>query len=132
VFFLFFSTCTVSAASVEELRGSVASAFFDVARAEKAGGDVSGLVAKLNSALELISAGGTQDLVRAESLVSEVKQAVVKVEGYGVQSTNMMYLTTGVTLVVLGALAVVIWVYGSRVFWGLWVRSRKDWVVERA
>jgi len=120
----------VGAASSSDVRASFASAFAEVKRAEQSGGDVSALLPKLNVALQLIDSGNSSDLVKAQTLIDEVSQGAQVAQVSGVQSTNTQYMVTGVSLVVLGASATLIYVYGGRAFWGVWVRVKRSWVVK--
>lgn len=122
----------VLALSQGDLRSEAATAFAAVSRAEAAGGNVTRLVGDLDRAVRLIDAGGEADLVEADALIRGVEAAASSVESGGAQSRTMRYVETGFVLVVLAAAAALVWLYGSRVFWRLWIRTKRGWRVEQA
>ncbi|MDP2900226.1 MAG: hypothetical protein Q8O47_04590, partial [Candidatus Bathyarchaeota archaeon] len=75
---------------------------------------------------------GEADLVEADALIRGVEAAASSVESGGAQSRTMRYVETGFVLVVLAAAAALVWLYGSRVFWRLWIRTKRGWRVEQA
>ncbi len=120
----------VEAASNSDVRASFESAFAEVKRAEQSGGDVSTLLPKLNLALQLINSGSDNDLVKAQIIIEDVSLEAHSTQISGAQSTENQYIVTGVSLAILGASATLIYIYGDRLFWGIWVRAKKDWVVK--
>jgi hypothetical protein len=121
----------VLAADRVSLRHEAASAFALVAEAENSGGNATFLTLKLDEAVRIIDSGSDAQLPIAEALISEVKTEAPAVGSAGSQAVQTQIIVTGVVLVVLGTSAVLVWLYGSRVFWGLWLRSRGGWRVER-
>jgi len=121
-------------AYVEEARDKLAEAFEAVAEAERMGGDVSDLVVWLNEAVKLIEEGeacGNESLIGEAFLKAEAVIAEAPVLGEeGAASVRMRMIQNGVVLGVVVVLAVVVWRYGSRVFWRLWVKSKRDWRVK--
>lgn len=120
----------LGAVTGSEVRFSFESAFTYVKRAEASGGDVSALIPKLNAALQLINSGSSDNLAIARALIIEVSQEALITQVSGAQETSSQSMVVGASLVLLGASAVLIYIYGPRVFWGLWVRMKKDWVVK--
>jgi hypothetical protein len=112
-----------------EVEPLVEEAFRAVARAEAAGGDVGLLVDAVNAALGYLEAG---DVAGAELLLRRVIVDAGEVEAAGVRQGNVDAAVAGVKAVFLLGLAGGVWVYGERVFWGLWLRLKRGWVVERA
>jgi hypothetical protein len=102
-----------------------------VAGAEAAGGNVTGLVWRLNEAARLIDFGGVDDVSKAEGIIGEVVSAAPLVQSSGAERITNRYLVTGVVLVVLAAAGVAVWFRGSRWVWGAWLRARGGWRVER-
>jgi hypothetical protein len=127
VLIVVFSSTRVYAATDEELRGSLGAVFANVLKAEKAGGDVGSLVSRLNEAALLIDSGTGESLSRAQGIITEVSGLVPSVASQGSQSTMLQIVMAWITLVVLGTSAVLIWLYGGRVFWRVWLRAKGDW-----
>jgi len=121
---------TVYAAPVDDLRIQLSQVFSLVVKAERSGGDVSGLVAKLDQAASLLNAGDAESLARASSLINEVNGNVGNVADLGAKATTLQYLWAGWTIALLGIWGLLIHVYGSRIFWTLWLRLKRDWRVE--
>ena len=115
-----------------DLRPSLGVAYTAVSRAEASGGDVGGLVSKLDEAARLIDSGSDNDLNRAQGLIVEVSLAASEVGSQGAQSKSMQYIETGVALAVLSVLAVMVWKFGSRVFWVAWLRGKRGWRIKAA
>lgn len=113
----------------EELRGMLTVAFEAVAEAEGKGGDVSHLVDELSRALRLIEAGGAVDLDTAQSVIEGVLSAAPGVEQQGVASTRLQQVKAVAIISLLAVSGIVVWRYGPRVFWTLWLRSKRDWIV---
>jgi hypothetical protein len=125
-------TAPVSAESSDELRLELGVAFTKVAEAEWAGGDISDLVQVLNSAASLIDKGDDASLKVAEDMIQYVSVSALEKKEEGVQATQYQYIVLGATLVALVASAAIVWFYGSRVFWAIWIRTKRGWRVEAA
>jgi hypothetical protein len=125
-------TAPVYAKSNDELRLELGAAFTKVAEAESAGGDVSDLVQVLNLAASLIDKGDDASLKSAEDMIQYVSVFALEKKEEGVQATNYQHIVLGATLGALVASAAIIWFYGSRVFWALWFRTKRNWRVEAA
>jgi hypothetical protein len=113
----------------EESRQRLLTAFEAVSEAEEAGGDVSALIGDLRNALELINGGGEEELDLAESLIESVLAEAPAVSEAGAASAriSLLYVGTVVGLVAVGA--ILVWRFGPRVFWSLWLRSKRGWRV---
>ena len=122
---------TVGAATVDDARADLAGAYVVVSRAETAGGNVTGLVLRLNEAARLIDSGGVDNVSKAGGIIGEVVSAAPLVQSSGVERITNRYIVTGVVLVVLVAAGVAVWFRGSRWVWGAWLRARGGWRVER-
>jgi len=131
LFFLGAAAPCVGAVSVDDARSRLAGAYVAVAAAEAAGGDVSVLAWRLNEAASLIDAGGDAGLGDAIRIIDEVSSAAPLVEAAGVERITNRYIVTGAALVVLAAAAVAVWFRGSRWYWGLSLRVKRGWRVER-
>ena len=120
----------MAASAVGEAEEVVASAYEAVLEAEHAGANVSGLLASLNEAGELLATaqvafrlGDFDEAVLSASLCSEICEVVrdeadeLRVEAYGAKIMNSWLTMTGSTI---GVVAVV---FGS--FWGWRVFKRR-------
>lgn len=118
----------------ERVRLELAEAFVAVAEAERLGGDVSGLVDELNQALILLEEGEMRnDEVMLQGALSKVEDVVARAPvvgqgGVAVMQARMVqsWLVVGVVV----ALSLIMWRYEPRIFWHLWVRSKRRWKVK--
>jgi len=123
---------------VSEARERVYEAYAAVVDAEASGGNVTGLVERLNEAIELIElAENSSDpelaanfTAQAVDIVDEVLGEVggVKEEGLALRRFRLFLGVFSVLLFLV--LGVLIYFYGPRVFWALWVRFKGDWKVK--
>ncbi|MCP8309503.1 MAG: hypothetical protein H3Z54_12570 [archaeon] len=125
--------------SSNDAHEKVMQAFTSMQEAGNAGGDVSNLVDKLNEALDLISQGdsiassnpsGAQELYQqAEDIANQVtlEAPVVREEGILARQSNNKIL--GVELVILALLGFIVYRFGPKLLWKLWLHAHKDWKV---
>lgn len=117
--------------SPEDVRMRIAEAYEAVLKAYESGGNVTGLVDRLNYALKLIAEaeenGDTGLLDRAGAVVDSVLEDSTKVEEEGLKARNDMYILYGSVLASIAVLAMLAYFYGPRLFWRLWVRLRADY-----
>ncbi|MDE1858865.1 MAG: hypothetical protein KGI26_07355 [Thaumarchaeota archaeon] len=133
---------TAHGQSAPQAAGQVAQAYAAVLGAERDGGNVTALVAKLNTAVALIQqaeAVNATDPSRAQALFSQasslaqqVLQAAPGVAAAGRSSVFAGQIELFVETAVLVALAAVAYIFAPRVFWRLWLRTRRDWRVKKA
>ena len=116
----------IQCSTPDEVRDKLAEAFEAVLEAEKAGGAVSRQVDELNHAIKLLEEG---DLEEAESLVGNVLAAVPEIKQAGLILTRNQQLMAVGMLTLLSVLGVVVWRFGRRIFWILWLRSKKGWKI---
>jgi hypothetical protein len=126
------SVVVAGAPTPGELRSSLGAAYAAVSRAEASGGEVDGLVSKLDEAARLIDSGSEANLGKAQGLIVDVASAASVVGSQGVRSKSIMYKETGVALTTLAALAFLVWRFGSRVFWAAWLRGKRGWRIRSA
>lgn len=119
----------VGAVSSSDVHATFESAFAEVKLAEQRGGDVSSLTPKLNQALKLIDSGSEKDLQSAQTIIESVSLEAQSAQASGIQATNTQYIIVGFSLAILSASAALIYIYGGRLFWGAWVRMKRNWVV---
>ena len=106
---------------------SVEDAFNAIAVAEEAGGDVSGLIDELNSAIVLLEEGRVDD---AQVIIDRVlvMADVARVRGQR-QTLNQGVVAVAVAGVFVG-LAVLVWLRGDAWFWRFWGYTRRGFVVD--
>jgi len=127
---------------VDEAREKVYEAYRAVVDAEASGGNVTGLVDRINEAIDLvrraekISKDDPEQAAilaeRAINIANEVldEVGIVKEEGLALRRFRLFLgISSGVLFVFSGFL---IYFYGPRVFWGLWVRIKGDWKVRKS
>ena len=121
----------ICAVSVEDARSNLAEAFKALSSAESAGGDIRDEMRILNNAATLIDKGGAANLAAADQMIEGVVGQASTIEVAGSQRITNRYIVVGVTLIVLAGAAVIVWFWGSRIFWVGWLRVKKGWRVER-
>lgn len=120
----------------DEATGKLAEAFEAVSEAERLGGNVSHLVAELNEAICLLAEGETyknKTLIReAVSKIDYVIAVAPEIERESAAAFQTHRFQAMVTIGLLAALALVVWRYGPKLFWDLWIKSKRDWRVKTA
>jgi len=107
----------------------VEEAFKAIVEAEAAGGEVEALIGELNRAIRLQEEGG-EAVVEAEQILSQVIVDAGAVRHAGVQQGNVdAAVAVFKVALVLGAAALV-WLRGDEWFWRLWLRIKKNYIVE--
>jgi len=118
----------------ERVQLKLAEAYVAVAEAERLGGDVSGLVGELNQALILLEEGEMRkDEVVLQEALSKVEDVVARAPVVGQGGMSAMQARTVQSWLVVGvvmALGVIVWRYEPKIFWRLWVRSKRRWKVK--
>jgi hypothetical protein len=132
----------VTEAQVSNANSAIQGAFASAYKAEKAGGNVSSLDAKLNDAIQLVQtaegenatnpAQASADLQNATALAQSVAAASPSVSQKGSaarQTTEVTSLGAASAVVVVAALT---YVFGGRIYRKAWLRLYKDYVVRPA
>lgn len=124
-----------------QARAEINQAYASIRGAEQDGGNVSGLVSSLNSAIALLhqaDALNQTDHSKAQSLYSQaasiaqqVIQSAPSVAGAGRSSVMNARIALGVETAFLGSLAVAAYLYTPRIFWGFWLRTHRNWRVKK-
>ena len=119
----------------------IGQAYIAALNAEQSGGNVSALVAKLNTAVSLLQQANiinVTDPTRAQGLYAnasalsqEVIQEAPSVASAGRASVAAAQLALAVETIVLLALAAFAYVYAPRIYWRFWLRSHRDWRVKK-
>ena len=124
---------------VSEARKKVYEAYAAVVDTEASGGNVTGLVERINEAIDLVrKAENISDTdpeqaavlaERAINIANEVldEAGVVKEEGLALKRFQLfLEISSGILFVFSGFL---VYFYGPRVFWRIWVKIKGDWRV---
>jgi len=122
----------VYAITIEEVQGSFKDAYILVVNAERSGAEVSNLINKLNQAADLIRVGDEVSLSKAINILNEVNSEAKISETNGIQLVNFYYYQVGISIFLFSAAGILVYLYGSRVFWLLWFRSKRKWRAELA
>jgi hypothetical protein len=133
IFFIIMATIItpVGAVSPDEVRSQLIKAFEEVRIAEREGGNVTMISPKLTAAALLIDEGGEDNLSKASALILEVRNAVPTIAAAGSQYIYTRSIITIISVVTLVIIGIMIWAFGSRVYWNIWLRIHNNWRVER-
>ena len=127
----------VSAESSATVRSQIAAAYTSVADAEQQGGNVTSLVAVLNSAVSLVqeadSINGSNPseaqtlYAQASGLAQQVIQSSPGVGAAGAAALSAAQLWLAIDTAVLVLMAAVAYLYPPRLFWSAWLRAHRNW-----
>jgi hypothetical protein len=120
----------VKSLSTDEIRSELESSFILVRMAEQQGGNVIQLVHNLNTAALLLDSGSEENVTQARVLISEVKAEIPSIVTTGNQNASNSITVAAISVAVLGILGILVYVYGSKFYWGLWLRTHGNWRVE--
>ena len=118
------------AVSSDELVLQLGPLYEELNRAEKSGGNVAPIINELNQCATLIKLGGEENLRKASNLIALIHNKISLIQEAGISQTTYLYQKTGITLLILTVLGFIILIYGSRIFWTLWYRTKRNWIVE--
>ena len=137
----FVPASSASAQTSSQVNAQIAQAYSSVLGAESSGGNVTSLVAELNSAISLVQQADSINATnpaRAQSLYSQasalaqqVISAAPAVAAAGRAAVFDAQVSLAVETAVLGALAVLAYVYVPRLFWCFWLRTHRGWRVKK-
>ena len=88
------------------------------------------LVTELDHAASLINIGNPDSLVKAKVIINDVNSSVIGVWIEGIQATTLKNIVVGYTITILVVFGLIIYFYGSRIFWVFWLRTKRDWKAE--
>lgn len=103
--------------------------------AEKAGANVSNASQQLNRALTLIKSleeGQTnreEAIQQAISIIREVESTIPTLIEEGRRATFFKNLYIGLAIASIISLIVLTHLFTERIFWNLWIRARRRWIV---
>ena len=128
-------------ASIGKTTEAVQTAFVAVQAAGNDGGNISSLVAQLNSALALVQkasaenstnpAQASSDLQSALNIAQGVQASAAGVAQQGTSSRQLQFEISIVSAVVIVGIAAAIYIYGDRIFRRLWLRVYGGHVVRK-
>jgi hypothetical protein len=131
VIIIFSNTIQISrAATSDELLSQLGLVYTELNRAEIAGGNITPIVDELNQCVTLIKLGGEANLQKANNIITQIHNQLPQIEAEGAQESIYLYQKTGITLVLLTFTGLIIWVYGSKIYWALWYIAKRNWIVE--
>jgi len=121
--------------SVDDARSYLEYVFLRLREAEGLGANVRDEALMLNEALNLIrlaeSNSSAESLSKALSIINMVNNSIPKLveEGLFRARMNQIILATTISLTIIAS--ILIYFYGPRVLWSLWIRARGNWRVRR-
>ena len=119
--------------ALDDAGAKLATAFEAVAEAERRGGDVSKLVEELNEALALLERGEAEGdeaaLREAEGVIARVIDRAPAIGRKGEAAARARMIQTGLVVGLVVVSAAMVWGYGPMLFWRLWTRSKRGWMV---
>ncbi len=124
---LFCFTHVVSAQIIEEKR---VDAFMAIHKAQEAGANVTSLVEDFNTALAYLESGEPGNITRAESIFDELLVESAELEADATREETYEAIVAIVKVILLVALAVIVWLRGEKWFWSLWRRTKEGYVAE--
>jgi len=109
--------------------GLVEEVFRAIVEAEAAGGEVEALIGELNRAIRLMEEGGGA-VVEAEQTLNQIIVDAGAMRDAGVQQGNVNAVVAIFKVALLLGLATLVWLRGDEWFWRLWLRIKKNYIVE--
>jgi hypothetical protein len=127
--------------SSDQLLARVDSAYVRILQAQHAGGNVTELTGMLNQALVLIKqgegmeatdqAGAADRYQQASLLIQTVDDLAPQVESAGMAAEQSQLFWLLAFLAALAAVGGLVFAFGGRVFWRVWIRLHRDWLVKK-
>jgi len=117
---------------------AIQNAFAQVSRAESQGANVTQQVSELNQALQLVQMGENENSTVSEqyysqaiNLATQVVQQLPQATRQGQAAAQLELTWLGLLLGGLAAAGIIVYFFGSMVFWRLWVRTHRGWMVRK-
>ena len=122
-----------------DLRERIKEVYTKLVVAEQRGANVTYAAIRLDEALEMVDeANGLSDpaqrlilLSKAEGIVDEVDAFVPELSNKGESETVNSQILAVITSLALIVVGILVYFYGPRMLWGLWLRARADWKVRK-
>jgi hypothetical protein len=136
------SASAATQAQVSSANSEVQSAFASAYGAEKAGGNVSSLDTRMNTAIQLIQKAETENATNPSQAAADLENATALARGVIAaapsvsQTGSAARQTTEITSVVAASAIVVVaaltYIFGGRIYRMAWLRLHRDYVVRPA
>jgi len=136
------SASAITQAQVSSANSEVQSAFASAYSAEKSGGNVSSLDAKLNTAIQLVQKAETENATNPSQAAADLQNATAVAQGVIAESPSVSQAgsaarqTTEITSVggasAIVVVAALVYVFGGRIYRMAWLRLHRDYVVRPA
>jgi len=136
------SAAALTQTEVSSANSEIQSAFVSAYGAEKSGGNVSSLIAELNYAIQLVqkaeaenatspsqAAADLQNATRAAQRVSAESASVAQMGSAARQASELISVSAASAVVVV---AVLVYIFGGRIYRRAWLRLYRDYVVRPA
>ena len=120
----------------EEVISLLRDVYSKLVEAERAGADVGNASQQLNKALTLIKSlegdptNREEVLQQAISIIREVDSRIPALIEEGRRVTFYKNLYNGLLIAFIVSLIVLVYVLTPRIFWSLWIRARKHWIIK--
>lgn len=136
VFLIFFLASVYSVGAQESgVKLKILEAFSAISNSEKSGADISPLVKEINGILETLESSGSKVSVVQEREISAKSDAIVtkssELSRAGVAKNQERLMITSILVAALGVFAFLVYIYEPRIFWRLWIRTKRNWKVSR-
>ncbi len=105
-------------------------AFTAISGAEEAGGEVVGLLDRLNEAILLMESGSDVNMTEARDILDAVIVDAEAVRVAGVQQGTSDAVVAVIKVVFLVGLAAGVWLRGDEYFWRLWRRTKRGYELQ--
>ena len=120
----------------EDIRRNIEGAYLKLLEAERQGANVTDAALKLNKALTLLRLAETNPAERqtylkdAGDLTKQVYAQIPTLIAEGRERTLWRNLAIALSTICLAGVGVFVYAYWPKIFWNLWIRLRKDWIVK--
>ncbi len=136
------SAAAVTQTQVSSANSAIQAAFASTLSAEKSGGNVSSLVAQLNSAIQLVQKAEAENATSPALAATDLQNATAIAQSVTAQTPSVAQAgsaarqTTEVTSVgeasAIVFIAALTYIFGGRVYRSAWLRLHRDYVVRPA
>lgn len=136
------ASTAISENDVSSVTNTIQSAFISTLQAERSGGNVTSLVAALNTAVQLVEkaqaenstnpAQASSDLQEAQEFALYANAGSAEVSFVGSSLRQSIFVRSVVSAAAILVAAVLVYVYSGLVFRWLWVRLYRGYVVRPA
>ena len=110
----------------EDVKEEIFKAYTSIVDAYNSGGNVTRLIAELNNAIEMVNSNRTLEAYMIASSVREYASSA-KIEGLERQRLETLMIIF--FIVIIAFISAIIYLYGPRLYWRLWVKLRGKYKV---